>query len=149
SRGDRSLHRHRHRADRSADLQRPWRRSVDPPRRRGGGDVLQPSDAQEDGQEKGWYPTMNDTAIRVEDIPAIRRADVGLLAATENERVRALLSSLADDDWGKPTDCDLWDVRAMAAHVLGGMEAFASIRQFVHQMRAGRKAAGDGPFIDG
>ncbi len=37
----------------------------------------------------------------------------------------------------------------MAAHVLGGMEAFASVRQFAHQMRAGKKAAGDGPFIDG
>jgi hypothetical protein len=29
------------------------------------------------------------------------------------------------------------------------MEAFATFREWAHQMRAGTKAAGDGPFIDG
>ena len=85
----------------------------------------------------------------VEDVPAITRPETGVLAATENQRILELLRSLSDDDWSKPTDCPAWDVRALAAHVLGGMEAFASIPQFVHQMRAGTKAAGDGPFIDG
>lgn len=92
---------------------------------------------------------MMSTSIRVEDIPALVRPETGVLATTENERVLDLLRSLHDEDWSRPTDCPAWDVRAMAAHVLGGMEAFASLGQFVHQMRAGKKAAGDGPFIDG
>jgi uncharacterized protein (TIGR03083 family) len=33
--------------------------------------------------------------------------------------------------------------------MLGGMEAFATFHEWMHQMRAGTKAAGDGPFIDG
>ena len=85
----------------------------------------------------------------VEELRALTRREAGGLAATENLRVLELLRSLRDDDWSKPTECPAWDVRAMAAHVLGGMEAFASVRQFVHQMRAGSKAKGDGPFIDG
>ena len=89
------------------------------------------------------------TSTPIEEIPALIRPETGDLAAAENQRVLDLLRSLRDDDWSKPTDCPAWDVRALAAHVLGGMEAFASVRQFVHQMRAGRKAAGDGPFIDG
>jgi uncharacterized protein (TIGR03083 family) len=90
------------------------------------------------------------TTTLVEQVPALVRPEAGVLAATENARVLELLRSLHDDaDWSKPTDCTEWDVRALAAHVLGGMEAFASIREFVHQMRAGNKAKGDGPFIDG
>lgn len=89
------------------------------------------------------------TATPVEQVPTIVRGEVTALAATENARVADLLRSLGDDDWTKPTDCPAWDVRAMAAHLLGGMEGFASLGQFVHQMRAGTKAAGDGPFIDG
>lgn len=89
------------------------------------------------------------TATPVDQIPAITRREVTSLAATENAQVAALLRSLDGEEWTRPTDCPAWDVRAMAAHVLGGMEAFASLGQFVHQMRAGKKAAGDGPFIDG
>jgi uncharacterized protein (TIGR03083 family) len=89
------------------------------------------------------------TSTPVEEVPALVRPEAGVLAATENGRVLDLLRSLHDEDWSKPTDCTAWDVRALAAHVLGGMEGFASIRQFLHQMRAGSKAAGDRPFVDG
>jgi uncharacterized protein (TIGR03083 family) len=89
------------------------------------------------------------TATRVEGIPPLVRPETGELAATENERVLDLLVSLDAADWSKPTDCTLWDVRELSAHVLGGMEAFASLREFMHVMRAGKKAAGDGPFVDG
>jgi uncharacterized protein (TIGR03083 family) len=92
---------------------------------------------------------MKTTMVRVEDVPPITRREMTALAAAENERVVELVRAFDDGDWSKPTDCERWDVRALAAHVLGGMEAFASLPQFVHQMRAGRKAAGDGPFIDG
>jgi uncharacterized protein (TIGR03083 family) len=89
------------------------------------------------------------TATTVGTVPPLARPETSALAATENQRVLELLRSLGDDDWSRPTDCPAWDVRALAGHVLGGMEAFASLGEFVHQMRSGRKAAGDRPFIDG
>ena len=89
------------------------------------------------------------TVTRVEGITPIARPEAAGIAATENQRVLEVLRTLDPGDWSKPTDCELWDVRAMAGHVLGMMEAFASLPQWMHQMRAGRKAAGDGPFIDG
>jgi uncharacterized protein (TIGR03083 family) len=89
------------------------------------------------------------TSTRIDEVLPISRREAGELAATENARALDLLRSLDEKDWSKPTDCTEWDVRALAAHVLGGMEAFASLREFMHQMRAGRKAAGDGPFVDG
>jgi uncharacterized protein (TIGR03083 family) len=84
----------------------------------------------------------------VEQIPPLRRPETVELAAAENHRVVELLVSLEESDWSKPTDCSLWDVRALAAHVLGGMEAFATFPEFVHQMRAAGKAAGKVAFID-
>jgi uncharacterized protein (TIGR03083 family) len=92
---------------------------------------------------------MTMTATRVESIHPITRTEAPQLAATEHERVLELLRTLTDDDWRRPTDCDAWDVRALSGHVLGMMEAFASFSQWVHVMRAGRKAAGDGPMVDG
>ena len=92
---------------------------------------------------------MTITATLVGDIPAIGRAEARALAATENQRVLQLLCSLSEDDWAQPTDCPAWDVRALTGHVLGAMEGFSSLGQFVHIMRAASKAAGDGPFVDG
>jgi uncharacterized protein (TIGR03083 family) len=92
---------------------------------------------------------MNSTATRVEGIVPIQRSDVRAIASAENRRVYELIASLEGDDWAQPTDCTLWDVRALASHVLGGLEVFGSVREFVHQMRGGEKAKGDGPFIDG
>jgi len=89
------------------------------------------------------------TPLPVDQVPPIRRPEAATLAATENERVTALIRSLEGEDWSRPTDCPAWDVRALSAHVLGGMEAFTTFRQFAHQMRAAKKAAGDGPLIDG
>ncbi|MFI6322919.1 maleylpyruvate isomerase family mycothiol-dependent enzyme [Nonomuraea sp. NPDC050556] len=70
-------------------------------------------------------------------------------AATENQRFAELARSLEPQDWTRQTDCPAWDVRAMAAHVLGMMEFTCSVREFVHVVRAGGKAAGDRPAIDG
>ena len=91
---------------------------------------------------------MTMTATPVDSIEPIRRSEAQALAATENERVLGLLASLGEEEWSKPTDCTGWDVRALAAHVLGGMESFCSVRQLVHVMRAARKEAGGGSFVD-
>jgi uncharacterized protein (TIGR03083 family) len=85
----------------------------------------------------------------VDQVPALGRAEAAVVAATENERFVTLVSSLGPDDWTKQTDCPAWDVRAMVSHMLGEMEGNVSLPQFIHQWRAGNKAAGDRPAIDG
>lgn len=92
---------------------------------------------------------MTMAATPIAEVRTIGRAEARALAATENERVLELLRSLDDDEWAKATDCPAWDVRALAGHVLGGMEGFSSTRQLVHIMRAASKAAGEGPLVDG
>jgi len=89
------------------------------------------------------------TTTPVDGIPALDRREAAVLAAAENQRFVDLARGLSAADWSKPTDCPEWDVRAMASHVLGAMEANDSPRVFVHQFRAGKKAAGDRPDIDG
>jgi len=42
------------------------------------------------------------------------------------------------------TDCAAWDVRAMAAHVVGAMEGFSSFNSMRRLMSAAKKAKGDG-----
>ena len=94
-------------------------------------------------------PEMTVTSTPIEQVPPLDRGEAATLAAVENARMVELMRSLRPGEWSKATDCPAWDVRAMASHVLGGMEAFATLPQFIHQMRAAKKAAGDGPFIDG
>jgi uncharacterized protein (TIGR03083 family) len=78
--------------------------------------------------------------------PALDRAVAMRLAATEYDRFAAQLRTLTPDDWGRPTACSAWDVRAMVAHVIGMAEMSASPVEAIRQMRAVRKA--DGMFID-
>ena len=71
------------------------------------------------------------------------------LAEQETLRFAAALAALDADDWAKKTDCTLWTVRDLAGHVLGMTRSFTSMRQFISHMRAGSRAKGDGPMIDG
>jgi uncharacterized protein (TIGR03083 family) len=65
------------------------------------------------------------------------------LAETEFARMVEQLRSLAPTEWAQPTACALWDVRAMASHVLGMAESQASMRQFAHDFRgAGKRSSG-------
>jgi uncharacterized protein (TIGR03083 family) len=81
--------------------------------------------------------------------PALARTQTAELAATENSRFGALVESLEPEHWTLPTDCPGWDVRAMVAHVVGAMDSQVSKREFVHQLRAGSRAAGDRAQVDG
>jgi uncharacterized protein (TIGR03083 family) len=92
---------------------------------------------------------MNTTVTAVDEIRPINRSEAEVLATTENKRMLDLLSSLTDEDWSKPTDCPAWNVRDLAGHVLGGMEGFSSFGRLAHMMRAAKKEAGKGSFIDG
>jgi uncharacterized protein (TIGR03083 family) len=80
-------------------------------------------------------------------IQPIRHGEAMTLAAAEYARTIELLRGLRADDWHRPTVCELWDVRAVAGHMLGMAEAQASIRQFVHDFRAANRRDG-GPMID-
>lgn len=87
-------------------------------------------------------------ATLVHDIQPISRLEAHTLAVRENERMLTLLRSLSDDDWSKPTDCTAWDVRALAAHVVGGTEMFCSMGNLARMMRAAKREAAGGSLVD-
>lgn len=75
--------------------------------------------------------------------PALDRSIAMQLAATEYERCATLLNSLSDSEWATPTECPGWNVRQMAAHMLGMVEMAASVREGLRQNKA---ATIDGAF---
>jgi len=65
----------------------------------------------------------------------IQRPEARVLAEEEFRRFAALVNQLSAAEWSMPTDCTGWDVRAIALHVLGGADAQASVKEFLHQFR--------------
>ena len=90
------------------------------------------------------------SATTTDTIPAITTHEMQGLATTEYARVADQLRALTPEDWSKPTDCSLWDVRAMAGHSAGMMNDFTSFRNLMRRMRAAMKAAkaAGGPVVD-
>ena len=78
--------------------------------------------------------------------PALNRPTAMRLAATEYDRVVELLRSLPPEAWLTRTACPEWDVRQMAAHLLGMAEMAASIRESNRQVKVA--VARGGAFID-
>jgi uncharacterized protein (TIGR03083 family) len=78
--------------------------------------------------------------------PAVDRVTAKRLMTTEYQRVVDQLASLNDDEWCAPTCNTAWDVRALAAHMLGMVAMSASVPEQLRQMRAARKRGG--VFID-
>ena len=90
------------------------------------------------------------TTLTVADVATVAAIDHGeamVLAETEFARSLDLLRTLGPEEWHRQTVCELWDVRALVAHVLGMAEAQASLRQFAHDFRAASKRSA-GPMID-
>jgi uncharacterized protein (TIGR03083 family) len=87
------------------------------------------------------------STTRVQDIAPLSRAEAMSLAAAEYDRFLDLLRSLRPEEWRRPTECEAWDVQAMATHLLAEAESHYSLREMAHQMRAYRKAK-SGPMID-
>jgi uncharacterized protein (TIGR03083 family) len=82
---------------------------------------------------------MNQATVRdVTTVPRIAHDEAMRIAAVENTKFAGLLRSFDPGDWTKPTDCVLWDVRALAAHVVGSAAGQASPREFFRQVRKGR-----------
>jgi uncharacterized protein (TIGR03083 family) len=78
------------------------------------------------------------TATDTRSVPRIKHAEAMRITAVENGKFAAALRDLRPDDWAKPTDCARWDVRALAAHVIGSAAGQASPREFVRQVRTGK-----------
>jgi uncharacterized protein (TIGR03083 family) len=78
------------------------------------------------------------TTIDVATIPRIKHAEAMQIAAEENRRFAAALRVLQPDDWTQQTDCARWDVKALAAHVIGSAAGQASPREFFRQVRTGK-----------
>jgi uncharacterized protein (TIGR03083 family) len=78
--------------------------------------------------------------------PALDRATAKQLMTTEYQRVVEQLGSLSATDW-KADTCNIgWDVRALAAHMLGMVAMAASVPEQLKQMRAAKKRGGE--FVD-
>lgn len=88
-----------------------------------------------------------DTVAEAPLAPPLKHREAMVLAEAEFARMVRMLRALTPEDWTRPTVCELWDVRAMAAHVLGMAEGQASFRQFAHDFRAASKRT-DGLMID-
>jgi uncharacterized protein (TIGR03083 family) len=70
------------------------------------------------------------------------------LAATEYDRVVALLAALSPEHWSAPTDCPGWDVRAMAGHMLGMAQMAATLPETLRQqIGSQRRATRDGSSV--
>jgi uncharacterized protein (TIGR03083 family) len=80
---------------------------------------------------------------------ALSRPVAMRLAAAEYDRCAETFRSLTPAQWARPTDCPAWDVRQLAAHMLGMAEMAASIRENLRQQRkAGQAAKAGVAYID-
>ena len=66
-------------------------------------------------------------------IPKLTHTESGKLATVELEQFLALVESLSDEDWGKPTVCTLWSVKDILAHQAGACAGHANWYEFKRQ----------------
>jgi uncharacterized protein (TIGR03083 family) len=76
---------------------------------------------------------MNPAVADARLIAHFDHAEAAPLARAELERFLAVLETLTDEDWCRPTACPLWDVRQVVAHVVGAAAAFTSWSLFRRQ----------------
>ena len=69
-------------------------------------------------------------------------------AREEYRRLDALLHELRPEEWKLPTDCAEWDVQALVAHLVGGADCSASVREMVRQAYRGRRLREHGDLVD-
>jgi uncharacterized protein (TIGR03083 family) len=88
----------------------------------------------------------------VESVKPIKRGEGALLSRVEYQRLAAVLLALSEEEWDALVpDCPGWTVKALASHVLGGLECVRRPNEFVRQYLAGIRLAkrlGVGP-VDG
>lgn len=75
--------------------------------------------------------------------PRMQRAVAMQLAATEYARFLELLRSLSAEDWGTPTECPPWDVRAIAGHTTGMALMATGPKETLRQSVVAKRRGGD------
>jgi len=84
---------------------------------------------------------VNQTPTATVDVNSIARIDhdeAMQITASESRKFAELMESLSPTQWRAPTECTRWDVRAMAAHLVGSAASQASPREFFRQKRGGK-----------
>ncbi|MEO5724403.1 MAG: maleylpyruvate isomerase family mycothiol-dependent enzyme [Ilumatobacteraceae bacterium] len=84
---------------------------------------------------------MNQTPTATVDVTAITRIDhdeAMQITAAENRKFGDLMRTLSPEQWSTQTECTRWDVRAMAAHLVGSAASQASPLEFFRQKRRGK-----------
>lgn len=76
--------------------------------------------------------------IDVSSIDRIGHDEAMKITAVENQKFSDLMQSLSPEQWSTQTACTLWDVRAMAAHLVGSAASQASPREFFRQKHGGK-----------
>lgn len=83
------------------------------------------------------------TATALEDLTPISRREAMKLAESQNRAFLTELRRLPPDAWRAPTDCAPWQVRDIAAHVLGWAEAVVSPAEMTRQVRRAVRRRGE------
>jgi uncharacterized protein (TIGR03083 family) len=101
--------------------------------------------------------TGNNNAVVLPDlayaggIQPLTHSEAIAMARLELDRFLALVTTLSDDDWEKPTSCALWNVRQILAHVTGAAASYARWSEFKRQnsLKAQRSYRASGfSFLD-
>lgn len=89
---------------------------------------------------------MNAAPAQAPSKPAFDSDTAKRLMTTEYQRVVDQLRTLSPEEWRAETCNTGWDVRILAAHMLGMVSMAASMREQMRQLRAAKKRGGE--FID-
>jgi uncharacterized protein (TIGR03083 family) len=76
----------------------------------------------------------------------IGRGEGTVLSRVQYARLLDVLTSLSDDEWALPTECPGWTVKDVAAHVLGNLECVLKPREFLRQVREGKRLDPEHPY---
>jgi uncharacterized protein (TIGR03083 family) len=78
-------------------------------------------------------PVVRPALVQARAIPPLSHREAMGMATLELERFLALVTSLSEDEWEKPTACPQWNVRQMLAHVTGAAASYARWSEFKRQ----------------
>jgi uncharacterized protein (TIGR03083 family) len=73
----------------------------------------------------------------VTDIPVIGHDEWIDIGRVQQQKFLKLLSALSESEWSSPTDCELWTVKDIVAHLLGQAQGFTSFAEQGRQMWGG------------
>ena len=78
-------------------------------------------------------PVARPALAHARTIQPLTHSEAIAMARLELDRFLALVTTLSDDDWEKPTACTLWNVQQILAHVTGAAASYARWAEFKRQ----------------